>query len=178
MGRKVNIIGSGVAGAGIGALLAHEGYNVTLFEKNKLIGGRFSSERVEGWTLDVGCHLIANCDKGTIGEILRICGEPPDKIKWRYAHRPSPKFFLDGQFANFHPQDISKFNFPPAAFKGLMQLYKDIMTMKPREIEALNYTAITDFVGRYTTDPKVRAMMAYFCGLYFVPEGKQINLCW
>ena len=67
MGKKVIMIGSGVAGAGIGALLAHEGYNVQLFEKNRLIGGRFSSETIDGWNLDIGCHLIANCEKGTIG---------------------------------------------------------------------------------------------------------------
>ncbi|MDD1777138.1 MAG: NAD(P)/FAD-dependent oxidoreductase [Candidatus Helarchaeota archaeon] len=169
MGKRVIVIGSGVAGAGIGALLAYEGYNVKLFDKNRLIGGRFSSERVDGWTLDVGCHLIANCEKGTLGEILRICEEPQDKIKWNYAHNPSPKFFYNGSFVKF-PQDVTKFHFPPAALGKLMQLYQDIMNMKPREVEELNYTPITDFVGRYTTDPRVRAMMGYFCGLYFVTD--------
>lgn len=169
MVQRVVVIGSGVAGAGIGALLAHEGYRVQLFEKNRLIGGRFSSERVDGWTLDVGCHLIANCQKGTIGEILRICEEPMDKIQWKYARKPSPKFFYNGQFVNF-PRDVSKFKFSPSAFGGLMQLYQDVMKLTPTEIEALSYTSITDFVGKYTTDPKVRAMMAYFCGLYFVTD--------
>ena len=169
MDKTAIVIGSGVAGAGIGALLAHEGYSVKLFEKNNRVGGRFSSETVDGWTLDVGCHLIANCENGTIGEILKICEEPLDKIKWRYAHKPSPKFFYNGQFVKF-PQDISKFNLPPSAFGGLMRLYQDVMKLKPNEIEELNYTSITDFVGNYTTDPKVRAMMAYFCGLYFVTD--------
>ncbi|MHA1797818.1 MAG: NAD(P)-binding protein, partial [Candidatus Helarchaeota archaeon] len=86
MSKTVIVIGSGVAGAGIGALLAHDGYDVKLFEKNRIIGGRFSSYKTEdGWNLDVGCHLIANCEKGTIGEILRVCDEPEDKIKWKYA---------------------------------------------------------------------------------------------
>lgn len=163
------MIGSGVGGAGIGALLAHEGYNVKLFEKNRLIGGRFSSERVDGWNLDVGCHLIANCQNGTIGEILKICEEPEDKIKWRYARKPSPKFFYNGEFVKF-PQDVSKFNFPSSAFSGLMQLYQDVMKLTSQQIEGLSYTSITDFVGKYTNDPKVRAMMAYFCGLYFVTD--------
>ncbi len=169
MDRTVIIIGSGVAGAGIGALLAHEGYKVKLFEKNKYVGGRFSSETEEGWTLDVGCHLIANCEKGTIGEILRLCNEPQDKIKWKYARHPSPKFFYNGKFVKL-PQDFAKFNIPSAAFSGLMQFYQDVTKLKTKEIEDLSYTSITDFVGKYTTDPKVAAMMAYFCGLYFVTD--------
>jgi len=42
--RKVAVIGSGVGGSGIAALLAHSGeFEVDLYEKNGIIGGRFAS---------------------------------------------------------------------------------------------------------------------------------------
>jgi phytoene dehydrogenase-like protein len=75
--KKVAVIGSGIAGSGIAALLAHSGdYEVDLYEKNGLIGGRFASYTKEGFRLDIGCHMIANCEKGTMGQILDILGQP------------------------------------------------------------------------------------------------------
>ena len=170
MGKSVIIIGSGVAGAGIGALLAHDGYNVKLFEKNRLVGGRFSSYKTEdGWNLDVGCHLIANCEKGTIGEILRLCGEPDEKIQWKYARHPGPKFFYNGEYIRL-PREMGKFNFNPKSLGPLMKFYDDVLKMKLDDIEELMYTSIHDYVARYTSDPKVGAMLAYYCGLYFVTD--------
>jgi phytoene dehydrogenase-like protein len=77
--KKAIVIGSGIGGSGIAALLQHSGaFDVSLFEKNHLIGGRFSSYNKDGFRLDIGCHLVANCDKGTLGEILNIVGEPEE----------------------------------------------------------------------------------------------------
>jgi len=39
--KQVNIVGSGIGGSGVGALLANAGFDITLFEKNSLPGGRF-----------------------------------------------------------------------------------------------------------------------------------------
>ena len=59
--RKAVIIGSGVGGSGVGALLASEGnFEVTLVEKSNLIGGRFAGLQKDGFHLDVGCHMLAN----------------------------------------------------------------------------------------------------------------------
>ena len=83
--KKAVIIGSGIGGSGIAALLAHSGdYEVDLYERNKLIGGRFASYDKDGFRLDIGCHMIMNGEKGTLGEILEIVGQP-DAVK--YNHR-------------------------------------------------------------------------------------------
>ena len=69
--KKVIIIGSGVGGSAKGALLSKKKeYHVTLIEKTKLIGGRFATYEKDGFKLDIGCHMLANCDKGPLGKVL------------------------------------------------------------------------------------------------------------
>ena len=39
MSKKVCIIGAGIGGLTAGAILSKKGYNVTIFEKEKILGG-------------------------------------------------------------------------------------------------------------------------------------------
>jgi len=88
--KKIVVIGSGIGGSGIGALISKESSNeVILFEKSDLIGGRCASyKRVDDkgreWIFDVGCHIFSTCDKGPLGEILDRC-DKGNAIKWSYA---------------------------------------------------------------------------------------------
>lgn len=54
MSRKVIIIGGGIGGLATAALLAKDGYDVTLLEKNKMVGGRASIWEKDGFTFDLG----------------------------------------------------------------------------------------------------------------------------
>ncbi|PRY12714.1 phytoene desaturase [Pontibacter ummariensis] len=54
MAQKVIVIGSGFAGLSAATCLAHEGYEVTLLEKNSTPGGRARSFSAEGFTFDMG----------------------------------------------------------------------------------------------------------------------------
>jgi len=87
---NIVIIGSGIGGSGIGALISSEKkHNITLLEQSDLIGGRCASyKRVDDnsreWVFDVGCHIFSNCDKGPLGEILNRCGKS-DAVKWVYT---------------------------------------------------------------------------------------------
>ncbi len=54
MKNKVSIIGSGFASLAASCYLAQSGYDVTVFEKNKGIGGRARQFQKEGFTFDMG----------------------------------------------------------------------------------------------------------------------------
>ena len=54
MNGKIGVIGSGFAGLSAAITLAHEGYKVTLFEKNKDLGGRARKFEAQGFTFDMG----------------------------------------------------------------------------------------------------------------------------
>ena len=51
---KIGIIGSGYSGLSSAAFLAKEGYDVTIFEKNKQFGGRSRVFKSNGYTFDMG----------------------------------------------------------------------------------------------------------------------------
>jgi len=52
--KKIIIIGSGFCGLASGALLAKQGYSVTILEKNEQVGGRASVFKEKGFTFDMG----------------------------------------------------------------------------------------------------------------------------
>ena len=65
------IIGGGLGGLFTGAILAHEGLNVTVLEKNTTVGGGLQSFHRFGCTFDTGMHVIGGMQPG--GNIRRIC---------------------------------------------------------------------------------------------------------
>ena len=54
MKKTISIIGSGFSSISAACYLAKEGYNVTIFEKNKTIGGRARQLNKNGFTFDIG----------------------------------------------------------------------------------------------------------------------------
>lgn len=54
IGKRVVVIGSGVGGLASAALLAKDGYQVTLLEKNEQLGGRASLLVKDGFSFDMG----------------------------------------------------------------------------------------------------------------------------
>lgn len=54
MKKKVIIIGAGIGGLATGALLGKMGFDVTILEKNKSIGGRAMRFKSKGFTFDMG----------------------------------------------------------------------------------------------------------------------------
>lgn len=54
----VAIIGAGMAGLAAGRELAQAGYNVSIFEKSRGVGGRVTTRRVAGFCIDHGAQLL------------------------------------------------------------------------------------------------------------------------
>lgn len=93
----VLILGAGIGGSALGALLACRGYKVRILERNAFVGGRCVSYRKEGFTIDVFVHMFGRCEKGPYGEILRRAGRT-DTLRWWHASPVSkPLFFLDDE---------------------------------------------------------------------------------
>ena len=54
MSKKVIVIGSGFAGLSAATSLAHQGYSVTILEKNSIPGGRARKFETDGFVFDMG----------------------------------------------------------------------------------------------------------------------------
>ena len=163
--RKASVIGSGIAGSGIAALLAHSGnYDVDLYEKNKLIGGRFASYNKEGFRLDIGCHVIANGNKGTMGGILEILGQP-DAVKW-YRTGSKTLFNYKGTDLLF-PQEIDKMGFTDDEVQKIMKFFAQTLFIPEDQYDEYDKVNMLDQMEKYIKDDRARTIFGFISGLCF-----------
>jgi len=96
MKKTVAIIGAGIGGLVAGYELSKKGYKVTVFEKEKEIGGLLAEFKIEGKNLEKTYHHIFETDK----EIINLIEELglKDKLKW---HKSSIALFYNNQFYPF-----------------------------------------------------------------------------
>ncbi len=71
MKQTVVIIGAGLGGLFTGAMLSKEGFQVTVLEKNAMIGGGLQTFQRFGEHFDTGMHVIGGMQPG--GNIWKIC---------------------------------------------------------------------------------------------------------
>ncbi len=64
--QRVIVIGAGIGGLTTGALLAHRGYEVVIFDRAILPGGCASTFKRRGFTFDVGATQVAGLEPGGI----------------------------------------------------------------------------------------------------------------
>lgn len=83
-GTKVVVIGSGIGGSGVAALLQNGGFNVTVLEKNPFYGGKCHSFEHKDFIVDSGVHMISTGEVGPLQEINRIVG---GDLQWLTQHR-------------------------------------------------------------------------------------------
>ena len=75
----VVVLGGGIGGLGVGALLASRGYKVLVAEKRDFVGGRFSSYEQEGFTLPTGAVTVHYKDTET-EELFKETGAELDLV--------------------------------------------------------------------------------------------------
>lgn len=67
------MIGAGLGGLAVSAMLAAEGYEITVFERNSGFGGKMNEEEAEGYRFDTGPSLFTMPE--VLEEVFRHCGE-------------------------------------------------------------------------------------------------------
>ena len=170
--KKVAVVGSGIAGSGIAALLAHSGnYEVDLYEKNGIIGGRFASYEKQGFRLDVGCHMIANCENGTMGEILKIVGRP-EAVKWR--HLASDGYVFNYKGTEFlYPAQIDRIGFTEEELGRIMQFYGETLSLPEDRYDEYDKISMLEQIQKYVQDDRARTLFGFLSGLYFVIRDEE-----
>jgi all-trans-retinol 13,14-reductase len=98
--ESIVIIGTGMAGLFAGALLAREGLQVTVLEKENTAGGLLASFSVRGVFFDTGLHYLG--------------GLAPGQILWHYFK--SLDLFSLCRFEEMDPEGFEEYRFPGSTF--------------------------------------------------------------
>ncbi|MFX0000947.1 MAG: phytoene desaturase family protein [Candidatus Hodarchaeota archaeon] len=159
----VIIIGGGVGGTAIGAILATKGFKTLLIEKNEFVGGRCSTYEKEGFKVDVGVHNFGRTSRGPHGKVLKMIGMQ-DAIDWVLCRNPGPRWFYKGKFWKF-PRELKEL-IPDSDFSNLMKLFRDVMKMK--NLEDFERKSAKFLLSKYTDNNLVHTFVNIISLLYFV----------
>ncbi|MFX1496240.1 MAG: phytoene desaturase family protein [Promethearchaeota archaeon] len=159
----VIVIGSGIGGSVVGAILASNGLKTLILEKNKLIGGRCSTYEKEGFKVDVGVHSFGRSGRGPLGKALSLIGKE-DAIDWVIAKSPGPRWYYKGEFLRF-PLDFINL-LPPSDSKTLMKILTDIMNK--RDTTDLENIDLKTWLSQYTDNISIHSFFKALCWMYFV----------
>ena len=157
------VIGSGIGGTGMGAILASRGLKILLIEKNEIIGGRCSTYEKEGFKIDVGIHSFGRTSKGPLGKILNIIGMQ-DAVDWVLARNPGPRWYHKGQFWAF-PRELKNF-VPDSEFSIIMKLFRDVMRIK--DTQELDSISVKTWLSEYTSNTLIHSFISIFSSIYLV----------
>ena len=189
MRGTVCIIGGGLGGLFCGALLAKNGYEVTVLEKNATIGGGLQSFRRHGELWDTGMHVIGGMEEGgnirSICQYLGILDEihiravddcctdslyfAEDQRTYKMARGRGP--FVD-RLAEYFPEERSGIErYVDAIYK--MTDAVDQFNLRPSDGGIKLFTkseefllAADAFIAQYVSDPHLRSVLAYMNPLY------------
>ncbi|RLE72917.1 MAG: all-trans-retinol 13,14-reductase [Thermoprotei archaeon] len=104
-GRDVVIVGAGIGGLTCGALLAKNGYKVTVLEQHFRVGGYCISFKRKGFTFDAGVESISGLWEN--GPVKRLLDEL--EIDWRSIFvRARDAYILNGEMVEI-PPDFGEF---------------------------------------------------------------------
>ncbi len=98
--HRAVIIGAGIGGLGLAALLAKAGYAVTVVEKNGTLGGRARQFSQDGFTFDMGPSWYLMPD--VFEHYFELLGEKVENSLNLVKLSPSYRIFADGGVIDLH----------------------------------------------------------------------------
>ena len=182
------IIGGGAGGLITGALLAKEGYQVTVLEKNTIIGGGLQSFRRHGASFPTGMHIFGGFQEGgSLRKIFEYLGIM-DKISVRamdedacdvvkiaedgavYRMPKGKERFID-YLSSIFPDEKDNIS---AYINRLYELTEEFGLFYLHETQPyglMDYSEdftmpFNKLMDRYLTNPKLKGLLTYMCPLY------------
>lgn len=187
MGKSAVIIGGGLGGLFTGAILSKEGIDVTVIEKNAILGGGLQSFVRFGEVFDTGMHVIGGMQPG--GNIRRICEylgvfdkvhikdvdpETTDTLyfaedKKSYHISQGKTEFVNALSKDFPAEKENLTTYVDALYNIVVEL--DMFYLKPSADFIFVHSeefmmAANDFISKYIRDPKLCNILAYMNPLY------------
>lgn len=184
--KHVHIIGGGVGGLFTAALLAKEGFRVTVLERSPHLGGGLQSFTRRGVAFDAGMHIVGGlCPGGSLHRICRYLG-----ILDEISYRPVDADCMDEVFcfADGHTYRIPQGREPFAEFfqrtfpgeREAVRRYTDRLFGMAEQVDFFFlrpgsesgpgsdpafYQSSAQLIADHVRDPRLRSLLAYLSPL-------------
>lgn len=171
--RNAVVIGTGVGGCGIAALLAGAGFDVKVFERNEFPGGKTAMYRREGCEVDANVHTSPRGACGPIGQLARKLGadlELRDLGPWRLT---VGKRTTQLPLAFTRPTALARIAWVirpnPFSMLGAFRLFRRVLSVKSMDDIAPYYgQPVSEFIDGYTRDTNLLTFFNVIGGMMFV----------
>ena len=193
MAETVVIVGGGVGGLTTGALLAKEGYKVTVLEKNATIGGGLQTFHRNGIDYVTGMHIVGGFHPN--GVLYRICkyleiidqlklvsvdAECMDQIAYAsdgrlYKIASGRSGFIDSLTSYFPQEHDNIVRYLDTMYEMAGQL--DHFNLRPTSDDLFQFPPeffmpADEFINQFTEEPRLRDLFAYMNSLHGAIRGK------
>lgn len=150
MKKKVVVIGGGIAGLASAALLGKSGYDVTLVEKNKQLGGRARVYKEKGFTFDMGPSWYMMPD--AFENFFALFGKKPSDFYTLKKLSPHYKIYFSAddsyEISDDKQKNIALFNSieegSGRALDTFLEDSKRIYTIAMNDLVTINYSSLFD----------------------------------
>lgn len=189
--RKVVVIGSGLGGLACGAVLAREGYDVTVLEQTAQIGGCLQCFYRKGVKYETGMHFIGSAKEGqTLDRLLKFLEVKKDIQLSQLDSDGYDIVSLEGEqfaFANGKESFIDKMSeyFPRqrdniAAYYSLVEKVVGASSLHSLKVESADETVNTEYqlksinevIDSVISDPLLAKVLVGNLPLYAAEKDK------
>lgn len=132
--KKIIVIGAGVAGLSAVVRLQKLGYEVTLYEKDRQVGGKMNQIKTAGFTFDLGPTIVMMPE--IYREVFEFCGKDPDDYIPMKKVDPMLKLYFNKE----EPIEFSN---------DLIELTKTLENISPEDTQGY-FAFLADIYQRYT----------------------------
>lgn len=189
MSKKVIVIGAGVAGLASAIRLQHAGYQVEIYEKEAMAGGKMHRIESQGYKFDLGPTIVMMPE--LYREVFELCGRNPDeyipmerldpmyRVHYNDSSPPidvtSDLVAMAKTIENISEEDMEGFlQYLHEIYKRFMVAKQDILqrpfrkatdfytlSMLKKAIKLKTLDTADHFLGKYIKNEKLKQMISF-----------------
>ena len=175
MTKKVIIIGAGVSGLCIGALLVKHGLNVEIYEKMSKVGGRTVSTIFKNHILDNGFHIMPFYKKSSLYEVLKILNI---HNLLKLSKVTDISFYHENKFYKYPKGLLDFLTLSLLPFKNRLEVLKLIVPMaftSIRQSEKMDHLPLSHYTNKLK-DKKSNSFFDAICMLAFADTQEHVAI--
>ncbi|MGD1834855.1 MAG: FAD-dependent oxidoreductase, partial [Nitrososphaeraceae archaeon] len=174
LAKKAIIIGAGISGLCLGAILVNHGINVNIYEKMSRVGGRTVSTIFKNHILDNGFHIMPFYKKSSVYQIFNLLNIQ-DRLNLTRVTEIS--FYHKNKFHKYPKGLLDFLTFSLLPLKNRLEVLKLIFPMaftSIKKTEKLDHIPISDLTSKL--NKKSNSFFDAICMLAFADVQQHVSV--